>query len=363
MNSIAEYSEIEQGSFELKTGSVSVTDIIDNLQEEVKLKGLNYGKISSSLKFITDKNKFQSFVNSFVKVAIGLSKEKKVYLSAFQYNTSHFAICVKDRTNGISDDLLKYLKMIFEKGDLSTTRDFGISKMLIKLTAKLAEVLQGEATVIEKGGAATEFGFVFPYDVSNIIINEEEVEKPIEVKPSEHEKYEAAENNVIPAMTENNILLQNYSSVESESANIVKQENSLAETTPLSEKGSLSLSSLSCLYIEDQTDSQILFKVQLKDLKDIKFAVSYEEALPLLQKYKFDFIVIDINLQGEYNGLDALKMIHRMPGYVSTPIVAVTAYVLPGDKDKFIAAGFIDFCAKPIFREKMIEILEKIYLK
>lgn len=51
-----------------------------------------------------------------------------------------------------------------------------------------------------------------------------------------------------------------------------------------------------------------------------------------------------------------------MPGYEKTPIVAVTAYVLPGDKEKFIAAGFDDFIAKPIFREKMIDSLQKIFL-
>jgi CheY-like chemotaxis protein len=71
---------------------------------------------------------------------------------------------------------------------------------------------------------------------------------------------------------------------------------------------------------------------------------------------------MDINLQGEYNGLDALKIIRTMPALSDIPIIAVTAYVLPGDKEKFIAAGFDDFISKPIFREKMIESLGKIFL-
>jgi CheY-like chemotaxis protein len=125
----------------------------------------------------------------------------------------------------------------------------------------------------------------------------------------------------------------------------------------------LELSGLTCLYIEDQVDSQILFKVQMKGLKDIKYAVSFEDALPLLDTESFDFIVMDINLQGEYNGLDALKIIHKMPKYEDIPIIAVTAYVLPGDKQKFIATGFNDFISKPIFREKMISSLEKIFLQ
>jgi len=125
--------------------------------------------------------------------------------------------------------------------------------------------------------------------------------------------------------------------------------------------GSINLSGMNCLYIEDQLDSQILFKVQMKDMKSIKFAQSFEDAIPLLENDKFDFIVLDINLQGEYNGLDALKIIRTMDGLEEIPILAVTAYVLPGDKEKFIATGFTDFVSKPIFRNKMVEVLSKIF--
>lgn len=131
---------------------------------------------------------------------------------------------------------------------------------------------------------------------------------------------------------------------------------------PPPQKKVLELANYNCLYIEDQVDSQILFKVQMKELREIKFAVSFEEALPLLTGQVFDFIVMDINLQGEYNGLDALKMIRQMLGLQHIPVIAVTAYVLPGDREKFIAAGFNDFISKPIFREKMIDSLEKIML-
>ncbi len=123
----------------------------------------------------------------------------------------------------------------------------------------------------------------------------------------------------------------------------------------------IDLTKLSCLYIEDQLDSQILFKVQMKELKSIKFSQSFEDAVPMLENERFDFIVLDINLQGEYNGLDALKIIRTMEGLEETPIIAVTAYVLPGDKEKFIATGFNDFVSKPIFRNKMVEVLGKIF--
>jgi len=95
-------------------------------------------------------------------------------------------------------------------------------------------------------------------------------------------------------------------------------------------------------------------------LKEIVVAPSFEEALAHLENRKFDFIVIDINLEGEYNGLDALKMIRKIPGYENIPIFASTAYILPGNKERFIAAGFNSFIDKPIFKERIIESLDKI---
>ncbi|MEJ2495278.1 MAG: PAS domain S-box protein, partial [Ignavibacteriaceae bacterium] len=55
-----------------------------------------------------------------------------------------------------------------------------------------------------------------------------------------------------------------------------EDESSNQKFQPSEDK--LDLSGLSCLYIEDQVDSQILFKVQMKGLKNIKYAVSFEEA-------------------------------------------------------------------------------------
>lgn len=174
----------------------------------------------------------------------------------------------------------------------------------------------------------------------------EETEKPVEAQEEVFEEVEEPKQ------------VSAQSKVEEFS---FEDESSNQEFQPSEDK--LDLSGLSCLYIEDQVDSQILFKVQMKGLKNIKYAVSFEEALPFLDADHFDFIVMDINLQGEYNGLDALKIIHKMPGYEDIPIIAVTAYVLPGDKEKFIATGFNDFISKPIFREKMLESLEKIFLQ
>lgn len=149
--------------------------------------------------------------------------------------------------------------------------------------------------------------------------------------------------------------------VQTQPTGMVNSSSAVKSAEPKESGAAIDLTKLNCLYIEDQLDSQILFKVQMKELKSIKFSQSFEDAIPMLESEKFDFIVLDINLQGEYNGLDALKIIRTMEGLEETPIIAVTAYVLPGDKEKFIATGFNDFVSKPIFRNKMVEVLSKIF--
>lgn len=125
----------------------------------------------------------------------------------------------------------------------------------------------------------------------------------------------------------------------------------------------LDLSQLNVLYFEDQLDSQILFKNQMKDLKSIEFAPSFESGLPLLKTKRFDVIIMDINLQGEYNGLDALRIIQKMPGHKDIPIIASTAYTQPGARENFMAAGFTEFLAKPLLRERVIELFRKLLVK
>ncbi|MCP5062382.1 MAG: response regulator, partial [Ignavibacteriae bacterium] len=127
------------------------------------------------------------------------------------------------------------------------------------------------------------------------------------------------------------------------------------------ETNGLELSKFSCLLIEDSVDSQLLFKSQMKDFELLKMASSLTDALPLVKKYDFDVIYVDINLQGQYNGLDALKIIRQFENYKTTPIIAVTSYPFEGDKENFMLAGFDDYFVKPLLREQLLGSLDQLF--
>lgn len=358
MNSVIEYSNIENNNVEMNVTEVAITEVIDYLQGNIsditgkKDVEFGYGRISSSLKFMTDKTKFQHFATLLAKIAANASRDNKIYLSAYPGEDNNFIISVRDNYSYMSDTMLRIFKTIFSGIESEDSKDFGTSKLTLRLSNSLLKILKGKYEAVEDEKDKSDFVFVFPIDYSDSSdkVTEKTEEPVIEDKPAE----EPGENII-------------SKEIEEEFATEVEPEPEIVEeaapefAADSQGSGKFDLSALNCLYIEDQVDSQILFKVQMKELKETKFAVSFEEALPLLDNENFDFIVMDINLQGEYNGLDALKIIQKMPGYEHVPIIAVTAYVLPGDKEKFIAAGFNDFISKPIFREKMVESLERIF--
>ncbi|MDR3610059.1 MAG: PAS domain S-box protein [Ignavibacteriaceae bacterium] len=384
MNSIIEFSSIEKNNYEIKPQDISITEIIDFLQKDIEelsgIKGVDfaYGKISSSLRFESDKVKFQHFISLLLKLTAHLTKDKKIYFSAYQADQKEFVVSIKDNYSFVSEYLMDNLKMLFENSEVGKGKDFGISRLTLKLAKRLLGLLKGRFEILSKGDKA-DYGFVFPLNYSVTPQIKSEPVSRIEQEERHLTDNEIKKEKPKPRITEegyeevpsSGIIVNKYNFWESgaedqDSAVFDEELNGLEKeidkVQPFKQSDKLDLSRLSCLYLEDQVDSQILFKVQMKELKSIKFAASYEEALPLLDNEHFDFIVIDINLQGEYNGLDNLKIIRNMPEFADTPIIAVTAYVLPGDKEKFVAAGFQDFISKPIFREKMVDSLERIFL-
>lgn len=343
MDNAVEYSTLEQKVIKFRPEVVKFVDILNELKEQTKKTAeskkveIHNGKISSSLTIETDKQKFIYLLSLFLKFAIQITKEKTVYISASVYEENYCAVGIKDMPSGISQYLIKALDEVFSDDDNVIRRNYGFSRFSVKLAKKLIELLSVNKKVISKSGEQNEYTLLFPLkfvigesfdaqtessDIKEKTINK--TTKKIEIIPT-------IKPDVLHA----------------------KQLNDISKP--------LELSSLNCLYLEDQLDSQMLFKVQMKDLKSLEFAVSFETALPLLKTKKFDFIVMDINLQGEYNGLDALRVIQRMPGYKDIPVIASTAYVQPDSRDSFIAAGFTDFISKPLLRDKLIEVLQRIF--
>ena len=68
-------------------------------------------------------------------------------------------------------------------------------------------------------------------------------------------------------------------------------------------------------------------------------------------------MLTDINLGGMRTGEDVLQDLRRMPEYAEVPVVAVTAYVMPEDRARFLEAGFDAYLGKPFTEEQLRDVL------
>ena len=83
------------------------------------------------------------------------------------------------------------------------------------------------------------------------------------------------------------------------------------------------------------------------------------EALKLLELAKYDAIFMDCNMP-EMDGYETTNQIRKLDSEISQiPIIAMTANVLKGDREKCIQAGMNDYTKKPLKLEKLIEKLER----
>jgi two-component system, sensor histidine kinase len=116
----------------------------------------------------------------------------------------------------------------------------------------------------------------------------------------------------------------------------------------------------SILLVEDEPISREVIKMFLKNICSLSIVPNGEEALQITEEIKFDIILMDINLGRGINGLDAASKIRASEKHKDTPIVAVTAYAMQGDKEKFIAGGCTHYLSKPFTKESLINYIEDI---
>jgi len=110
------------------------------------------------------------------------------------------------------------------------------------------------------------------------------------------------------------------------------------------------------LLVEDYKHSQIIVTRLLKknNFEYIMVVENGAEALEEVKKQKFDLILMDMQMP-VMNGFEATERIRHLPEYRDTPIIALTAFAMKGDREKCLEAGATDYIPKPIDSHEFIE--------
>ena len=117
------------------------------------------------------------------------------------------------------------------------------------------------------------------------------------------------------------------------------------------------------LIVEDNPQSMRLLEMVLraKNYTLLK-ATDGEEALDIAIREQPDLIIMDIQLP-KMNGLEVIRKLRETPVFGHTPIIAITAYAMKGDRERVIESGCNVYLSKPINTRELPEMIAEMLLQ
>ncbi|MBI5582881.1 MAG: PAS domain S-box protein [Deltaproteobacteria bacterium] len=221
--------------------------------------------------------------------------------------TSRARFVIADTGVGIPPEQQKGLFEKFTQADGSVTRKYGGTGLGLAITRELVELMGGEIGLESCPGQGSTFWFILP------------------LEPVTAPAVERLPNQSDPA------------------------------GPPAAKPQGLRI-----LVAEDQPVNQLLARKMLEQLDcRVSMAGNGREAVRQVENETFDLVFMDCQMP-EMDGYEAAGRIRRLPKpKKDIPIVAMTAHVLEGDRERCLAAGMDDYVGKPIHKEDLAAILAK----
>ena len=114
------------------------------------------------------------------------------------------------------------------------------------------------------------------------------------------------------------------------------------------------------LIIEDNEKNLKLFSVIVKSLGyEILTAMNGEEGVKIAKEESPDLILMDIQMP-VMDGITAFNILKSDEKTKNIPVIALTSYAMAGDRERLLAAGFVDYISKPIDKDGFIKTIEDI---
>ena len=144
-----------------------------------------------------------------------------------------------------------------------------------------------------------------------------------------------------------------------EESQINKKVEELRKTTIIEPPTAKERGLKKILIVDDNESNRLFINRSLSSYVRIIEAEDGIMGVTLALKERFDLILMDINLGAGIDGITAMHQIRKIPGYMHVPIIAVTAYVMFGDNERFLEEGFDDYLAKPFMKDDLVSLVEK----
>lgn len=126
---------------------------------------------------------------------------------------------------------------------------------------------------------------------------------------------------------------------------------------PLATESSSDRLDMTVLAVDDNPANLKLIGALLEDqVKHVELCDSGQQAYELARQQPLDLILMDIQMPG-MDGIRACELIRKLAHHQQTPVIAVTAHAMAGQKEKLLNAGMNDYLAKPIEESRLRNLL------
>ncbi len=320
LNMILDLSKVEGKHIQLINEEIDLEVLVGNCVElfegAAKHKGLylNFTAPPEKLFASLDKRLLVDVMNNLIKNAIVYTEKGgiTVTMDVVSDNAGRWTnIAVHDTGIGIDKKNHELIFEEFRQVSEGLSRSFEGSGLGLTLTKRYTELMGGTISVQSELGVGSTFILRFP------LIEVADVDKDNITRASQHSKISK------------------------------KVKSALSE----------------CLYVEDDEVSRNIVALILKDVCNVTFATSGDDAITYAEEKTFDIFLMDINLGKGMDGVQVTKILRQMPQYAKTPIVAVTAYAMVGDKPEFLKAGCSHYISKPFSSQELIKVVTKALKK
>lgn len=318
INDILDLSKIEAGMMRITKGIFSINGLLNSIEtffvERAKEKGLTISsKIDSSIPDTLngDATRLTQILVNLIGNAIKFTHQGniniKIYNKQQTENEVVIGFKVSDTGIGIDKEKLSEVFERFNQGEDSTTRNYGGTGLGLSIVKSLIQLQNGDIEVISEQGKGTTFHFYIPYNIAKEQLN------------------------VIPKVD----------------TNYFKDKSNVP---------------LKILIVDDNALNQSLMKHLLSQWNvDFDTANNGLEAVEFLRNNHCDLVLMDIQMP-QMDGYIATQTI-REELKLNTPIIAMTAHALAGERERCMSRGMNEYISKPIIEEELFKLISNFGLK
>ncbi len=322
INDLLDFARLEEGSVELERVEFNLGELVQKvlgiMTYRAKEKNLQFLFDSHSMMnayYLGDPLRIQQILINLVSNAIKFTEEGyvKIILSERgKTEDGRTLVClqVSDSGIGIAEEKLPLIFDKFTQADASMTRKYGGTGLGLAICQSLVRYMEGRIEVQSILGTGSVFTVTLPL---TRVEREQPPAPPEETTTSMTDAF-------FPEMRDTVLLVEDY------------QANIMVASVLLEDFG---------YHCEVATNGQ--------------------DAITKFKRQKYALILMDIQLSG-MDGMETtrrIRAIEKEKGLRPTPIIAMTAHALRGDREKFLQAGMDDYLAKPFQPEDLKALLEK----